>query len=201
VTKLEKWISLVIFWLSLFGFSYANAESFSDMLDAYIPKNSGVCGQSEFPLNSGQFKQDYQTHGVCFPMTSFIRGDFLEYHMYAVVELTNPEKLAEYIAQRKASKEILKEARLRKNFEAYKVNIANSENDVLTLTDGTQGTTPLSIDVYHYQQAILFRDRKQWFICIGGNTYRYHLISNSDLLRLTSQEKSVEELRNNILCE
>jgi len=199
-TKLKLQKSLIAVLLSLLSLNKAIAGSYADMLGAYIPDNSGSCNTSEFPPGSGSLKPDYQTNGVCFPMTSFVRGDFLEYHMYAVVELTNPGFLEEYAAQREASKAALKKARAKKSFEAYTVNVDSLENNTLKLTDGTYGTIPLHINVHYYQLAILFRDKNEWFVCIGGNVHRYNIIVNSDLYRLSPPEKSLEALRDNSLC-
>ncbi|WP_420933182.1 hypothetical protein ACOJR9_11900 [Alteromonas sp. A081] len=191
---------LIIFLLSFLSVNRAIAGSYADMLEAYIPENSENCQSSEFPPGSGNFQPDYQTNGVCFPMTSFVRGDFLEYHMYAVVELTNPDYLEEYAAHRKASKIRSKEASSKKNFEAYIVHVDSFEKNTLRFTDGTYGTVPFHINVHYYQLAILFRDRNEWFVCAGGNVHRYNLIFNSDLFRSSPPEKSAEELRDNSLC-
>jgi hypothetical protein len=108
--------------------SYGTQKSYAETLNAYLPDKSGDC-----------IKNDSLTNEVCFPTSSLFRGDFIEFHMYAVIELTDPERLPEYIISREKSRKLVKQFKAKKSFEVYQVYIHKFEDGSLYLMDGTGG--------------------------------------------------------------
>lgn len=180
---------LIISILVIAPNAYGTQTSYAKTLSAYLPNESGNCRGN-----------DHLTNEVCFPAASMFRGDFIEFHMYAVIELTEPERLAEYIISREKNRKLAKAIIARKPFEAYQAYIHKFEDGTLYLLDGTIGYVDTFLSVTEFQEAVLYRDGSEWHICVSNNTYQYEVFTHNPYTRSSISADSIEEIKRLDIC-
>lgn len=182
---LLPFICTLLFFIS----QSAQSESYAERLGAYLADENGVC---KHPDNN-VVVDDYELAGVCFPAENLFRGDFIEFHMYAVIELTDPERLDTYGKSRAENSRWLKTHNAKKSFEAYNAYVENYKDGLLTLKDGTKGYVFLNGPVSSLNKAILLRDKSQWYICVNRKAHQYTIIEDNPYIRSSNDVKSIEE--------
>ncbi|MBT79175.1 MAG: hypothetical protein CL587_02145 [Alteromonadaceae bacterium] len=185
--------NLVSFFIALLFFisQDVQSESYAKRLGAYRADVNGVCRD----IDNNIVDNDYVVSGVCFPAENLFRGDFVEFHMYAVIELNEPEKLEAYAVSRAKNSEWLKKHNAQKSFEAYNVYVDSYKEGILTLKDGTKGYV-LLYEPVHFNQALLLRDKSQWYICFNRKAHKYSISQHNPYMRSSNDVKSIEEAEN-----